>query len=278
MSTTVELTPAEIELIQLRREQEELAKKEAELKKAAKLEADIESQKKHIAKLLQQDAEQVQAAHSFNIELGGNWQVIVNEKMEKFTVKGEYTNPENPGKADYEREILWYTEELRRSAYIQYTPNPTFKIEIKEHWVSSRHSYRSSNKGYKMFLYGPDVDYKYQQKALIKAKTVNEKVQELVDAANAKLQMAAKQKSAVETTVEKMSALYPDATIEKGTGYERTGSGRRTDYFNYDQVVISFTNGIKITYRVYSDGSLGRKDITFNVKDSWELMDKLAKM
>ena len=217
MSTTVELTPAEIQLIQLRREQEELAKREAEIKKAAKLEADIESQKKTMQKLLTQDAEQVQAAHSFNIELGGNWQVIVKERMDKFTVKGEYINSENPKEADFEREILWESEALRRSAFIQYTPNPTFKIEVKEHWVSSRHSYRSSNKGYKMFLYGPDVDYKYQQKALIKAKTVNEKVQELIDAANAKLQMAAKQKSVVETTIDKMKALYPDATIEKGT-------------------------------------------------------------
>lgn len=278
MSTTVELTPAEIQLIQLRREQEELAKREAEIKKAAKLEADIESQKKTIQKLLTQDAEQVQAAHSFNIELGGNWQVIVKERMDKFTVKGEYINSENPKEADFEREILWESEALRRSAFIQYIPNPTFKIEVKEHWVSSRYSYRSSNKGYKMFLYGPDVDYKYQQKALIKAKTVNEKVQELIDVVNAKLQMAAKQKSAVETTVEKMTALYPDATITTGTGYEKNSYGRRTDYFNYDQVVISFTNGIKITYKVYSDGSLGRKEITFNVKDSWELLDKLAKI
>jgi len=276
--TTVELTPAEIQLIQLKREQEALAQKELELKKTAKMEADIASQEKHIKKLQAEDAAQVQATTSFNMELGINWRVITTEKMQTFKVTGDYLNPEDPKACDYQREILWETEALRRSAYIQYAPDPTFKIEVKEHWVSRRNSYRSTNEGYKMFLYGPDVDYKYQSKAIIKAKTINDKVEEILESKRAKIEFEAKKKSSLETTVDKIKSLHPDAEIVKGTGYERNSYGRRTDYTNYDQIVITFSNGVKITYKVYSDGSLSRKDITFNVKDSWELMDKVSKI
>lgn len=278
MSTTVELTPAEIQLIQLKREQDALAQKEAELKKAAKMQEEIAQREKHIKKLQSIDAAQVQATTSFNMELGLNWEMITTEKMETFKVTGDYLNPEDPKACDYEREIVWQTEALRRSAYIRHKVDPTFKIEVKEHWVSRRQSYRSTNEGYKMFLYGPDVDYKYQSKAIVKAKTINEKVEEIMEAKRAKAIAEAKKKSALETTLDKMKSLYPDATIMTGTGYEKSGYGRRTDYTNYDQIVITFPNAVKITYKVYSDGSLGRKDITFNVNDSWELMDKLAKM
>ena len=276
--TTVELTPAEIQLIQLKREQEALVQKEAELKKAAKMQEEIAQREKHIKKLQTEDAAQVQATTSFNMELGLNWEIIITEKMETFKVNGDYLNPEDPKACDYQREILWQTEALRRSAYITHKVDPTFKIEVKEHWVSRRNSYRSSNEGYKMFLYGPDVDYKYQSKAIVKPKTINEKVEEIMEAKRAKVIAEAKKKSVLETTVDKMKSLYPDATVTPGTGYERNNYGRRTDYTSYDQIIIDFPNGIKITYKVYSDGSLGRKDITFNVKDSWELMDKLAKM
>lgn len=274
----IQLSPAEIKLIQIKREQEELAAKEAELKKAAKLEADIIQQQKHIAKLLAQDAEQINAAKAYAKELGKDWEVIVTQNNQEFKVEGEYINPEDPKACDWKREVEWSHISVRQSAIIRYAKDQTFKVEVKEHWVSSRRSYRSSNKGYKMFLYGPSVDYKYQNKAITKAKTINEKVAELIESKRVQLEIKQKQKSAIETVVDKMQALYPDATVFKDQGCEKAGYGRRVNYISYDRVTISFTNGVKIAYKVYTDGSLGRKEVTFNEKSNWELMEKLSKI
>ena len=66
--------------------------------------------------------------------------------------------------------------------------------------------------------------------------------------------------------------MYPDAMVTSEKSGERSWKGR---WEEYDMVTIKFANGITIKYRVFSDGSLGRKDITFPVKNGWELMDAM---
>ena len=50
MTTTLELTPAELEMVALKREQEALAKKEADLKKQAQMEKEVAERKQYMAK------------------------------------------------------------------------------------------------------------------------------------------------------------------------------------------------------------------------------------
>lgn len=62
MTQTLELTPAELEMIALKREQEVLAAKHTETVKAIQLEKDIKAKQDYITATKNKDAEQVKAA------------------------------------------------------------------------------------------------------------------------------------------------------------------------------------------------------------------------
>jgi hypothetical protein len=62
----------------------------------------------------------------------------------------------------------------------------------------------------------------------------------------------------LQKTVEKFQAEYPDAAVTTDKGYESGSSRHRYESITYDIVRIKFTNGIQMSYRVYTDGSLSR--------------------
>ena len=77
MTQTLELTPAELEMVALIREKEALAKKEADAKKALQLEKDIADQKARITKITIKDAAQVKACQDFNVEFDNQYSVVI---------------------------------------------------------------------------------------------------------------------------------------------------------------------------------------------------------
>ena len=205
------------------------------------------------------DNEQIAAAKDFAQALGSGFELKIRTWVEEVKIN-DYVNEEFVP--------IWSDNFTRRLATIvcgEYT------INVKKHIVysGSWHS-RGTDHGYKMFVSGPGIEYKYESKALTSTKTVKAKIDECIEKKKRELEYKQKQLSALETTVEKMRTLYPDAIVSSGKDGERSYNGR---YETYDAITIKFANGISIKYKVYSDGSLGRKDITFHVKDSWALMD-----
>jgi hypothetical protein len=73
-----------------------------------------------------------------------------------------------------------------------------------------------------------------------------------------------------------MHALYGDTAV---ITLETSGElGYNKNWITYEQLTVKFANGITIKYRVYSDGSLGRKDITFPVNTGWEIAEAMSKV
>jgi hypothetical protein len=92
----------------------------------------------------------------------------------------------------------------------------------------------------------------------------------------AKEEAKAKQLTAVESTIAKLKATYNDATIVEGTSGAYSNPYSRRDWINYPTVTVTLANGVKVVYRIYSDGSLGRLEITFpNQKDAYSLLSAL---
>ena len=114
MTNTVELTPAELEMIKVKREQEALAKKEAEAKQAIQLEKDIKEREAQIAAIQKKDLEQIAAAKAYQAELGGMYTVKIETWEETKQVMGDYINREN----GFDRHILWSKTYDRQSAKI----------------------------------------------------------------------------------------------------------------------------------------------------------------
>jgi hypothetical protein len=268
MSNQIELTSTEVELIKLKREQDELKAKEAELMAKADLQQKIINAEKIIEKYEATDQKQIEAAKDFHKGFtSGEWRLEIKSRIAQEIVKKSW---------DSDSEVLWSKEYTRDEAIIT---DGTYTIRINKHMTySSKWSRRGDDKGYKMYLNGPSINWAYEQKPLSKATTIEKKIADIKQTIINKKLQEEKKASALETIATKMKEQFPDAIITTGVDYENS-YGRKSEYTPYNKAIINFRNGVSITYKVYEDGSLGRKEILFNrVASQWDLMDALSKM
>jgi hypothetical protein len=272
----MELTPVEIEMVKIKREQEALAKKEAELKRKAALEKEIAEKMAHINKLLEKDRRQVKAAQDFCMALGVNLYSIVAKNIPGEWEITEYTNPTDPKSNDFEREVVWSHKTDRTVVHIE---RGSYKILVEEHIVySSSWSRTGSSKGYKMYISGPGFDYADEKRGYSKAATVHERIEQAITREKMHAALVAKKKNALQNTVDMMQNKFPDATVTVGYGYVKNYNQKYTAGDRYDTAIVKFINGVSMEYRVYEDGSLGRANITFPKHDAWDLMETMSKM
>ena len=257
MTNTVELTPAELEMIKVKREQEALAKKEAEAKQAIQLEKDIKEKEAYIAKVQKQDAEQVAATKKFADELGSMYKLEISEAENTVQVMGDYINREN----GFDRHILWSKTFTRQSAKIVRNNSPYSISVVEQITYSSRWSTRGTSKGFKMEVYGPGLGSNNRKYS--RTSKVNEVIKEAMDLIDARKKAEEAKKNALQTTVDRFTAEYPDAEVTTDRGWERSYGRRGYDGVTYDMVRVKFANGCSIAYRVYGDGSLSR--VSFNL-------------
>jgi hypothetical protein len=271
MTNTVELTPAELEMIKVKREQEALAKKEAEAKQAIQLEKDIKEREAYIAKVQKQDAEQVAAAKEFANELGGMYKLVISDAENTVQVMGDYINREN----GFDRHILWSKTFTRQTARIT---RSQWWISVEEHITySSKWSTRGTSQGYKMQLHGPEMGS--NNRHYTRTAKVNELIKDAIDTIAARKKHEDAKKNALETTVDRFKAEYPDAEVTTDKGWESAYGKRSYNGVTYDMVRIKFANGCSIAYRVWADGSLGR--VSFNLpgaKDEAAFRKNLSQM
>lgn len=272
----ITLTPAELLLIEVTREKAALELKEKNLKLVAIYEKEVLGLKEDSRKLTELDNAQEMACRVYQSDLGSGWSMVTRKWDDTLFVKGEYTSPEKPSINNYEREII-HTEVVPRRESKLVKAGYKWTVEVKLHrTVKSRSlSAPTVTRGYKMFLSGAGLDYKQHDRPLSRASSVNSKITESVTAELRKNSTATKAATSLETTISKMKEKFPDAkSIISGTDSERVTFGHnKTKYEEHNKVTIEFHNGIRIVYRVYTDGSLGRKELTIPVADSWEFMD-----
>lgn len=276
MTQTLELTPAELEMVALIREKEALAKKEAEAKKALELEKDIKAKQDSIAANKKKDLEQIAAAKKYLLDFDTTqYSLVINTKQETVQVMGDYIDKEN----GFDRHILWSEVYGRQWAVISHKDGQKVKVEEQIVYSSSWRS-RGESKGYKMYISGPGIEYKQEGQALSRVKSVMEKIK----AANESIAYTKKKeenkRNSLQATVDRFKAEYPDAEVTTDYSYDKGYDGR---YYSsgerYDIVRVKFVNGAQIGYRVYPDGSLSR--LSFNLpgaKDEDTFRNNLSQM
>jgi hypothetical protein len=266
MQNEINLTPSEIEMIQLKREQEALKEREALLKKAAENEKQILVQKSQMKKNLEYSRAQVAATKAFLDEFGPDWKLQIDTQNVKYEVRNYL--------GDGEWESVWEEYQIQETARIV---NGKYTVTVKEQVTSgNKWGYGQKNQGFKMYLSGPGIEWAYERKALGRVSTLIKKYDEMTEAIRYRAEQVQKQASAKDKTIAKMKELYPDATVEGGKGGEYANPYKRTDWIEYDTVTITFANGITIKYRVYADMSLGRKEMTFpKMETAYDLMDAM---
>lgn len=277
-TTDMELTPAELEMIRLKREQLELAKKEEEAKKAIQLEKDIIVKEEYIKKAIAKDLEQINAANTFATDLGSDYTVEIQDRDEEVKIMGDYINKEN----GFDRHVLWSKQFKRKTATISRSIAGVgeYRISVAEQITySSKWSTRGTSQGYKMYISGPGIEWKQQNRAYARATKVNEVIKAAMDQIDYEKKQAEAKKNAVQTTVDRFTAEYPDAEVTTDKGWESGYGSRKYISTPYDIVRVKFANGCSISYRVYGDGSLLR--LAFNLpgaKDEATFRNNLSQM
>ena len=259
---TIELTPAELEMIQLKREQEELAVKEKAAQKQIAIEKEIARTTLCVKGYMDKSAQQVEAAEEFaKLIPTATYHVDKIERTVNACYDGEVV------------ETLKYTES---NAYL--TLNE-YKISVNEHTVYSKWNYRGSSKGYKMYVSGPGIDYKTSNRGYKNAKKVIELIEDTIEAKKAQELHKNKQRNAVATAVANLTEQFPTAKIVSGRGCKINPYGSPSNrYTEYDEIVVTLENGIQVNYRVYAHGELQRTDLKFPSHSAAELLFQLNEM
>jgi hypothetical protein len=253
--THIELTQAELDLIQAKRDQEAVE----EQRRQDRIQADIVKAKANIARRQEEDKKQNAAARAFQKELGEGWV--------------EQTREEERTEKVYSGLVAVWSETYTDCRV--YLVKGMYKVHVNMHTVYSGTYGRSNEKGYKMFVSGPEIEYGYSQKALSKADTVNKKVDGCIETINAREEMKKKKASAVEIAVHDLQVAYPNAVVIPTRDWTR-GYSSKNAYREYDKITIQFGNGIQATYEVYSDGRLNRLSVTFGGLDNNEVLNALS--
>lgn len=256
---TVNLTPAELEMIQVKRQQEELAAKEKAAQKQLAIENEIKRAQAQVEGYIKKDIQQNAAARDFAATVAGCKVVIETEKKKyNVTYGGETVK------------VFNYTETNMYLTLNGYT------IQVREHIVYGKWSYRGSSKGYKMYVSGPGIDYKTSNRGYKNGKKVVELIEETIEQRNAQELYKNKQKNAVETAVANLMEQFPNAKVESGRGCKINPYASASNrYMEYDKVEITLENGIQVEYRVYSDGTLERMSLRFPSHSIAELLFQL---
>lgn len=267
MTQTLELTTAELALIENARMQEVLNLEAEALRAAARLEKEIIDEEAAIRREQNNNNDQVMAALTFHKQLeklNPKYRLIQEDKEVIRQIKGGSFK-------DKERPILKEFKYISTTCHITLDGTP-FKVEVKKHFVyGNSWSTRATDKGYKMNLIGGGF---YNERLLSNPKTLNQKIEDKLQDDKNRAEAKLKKASAVEFVFENLSNLYPDAEIMKGTEWQRNTWNKQGGEV-IDIVGVKLANGIKIKYRVYPDKSISRMEITFPIKDSYQLLEAM---
>ena len=265
MTQTLELTTAELALIENARMQEVLNLEAEALRAAARLEKEIIDEEAAIRREQNHNNDQVIATKDYLkalVKINPNYKLVEQEREVIRQIKGGNFN-------DKERPILKEFKYIITDCHITLDDTP-FKIEVKKHFVyGNSWSTRATDKGYKMNLIGGGF---YNERLLSNPKTLNQKIEDTLQDNKNQAEAKLKKASAVEYVFENLSNLYPDAEIMKGTEWLRNDWDKKNRGEVIDIVGVKLANGIKMKFRVFSDKSLSRMEITFPVKDSYQLL------
>jgi hypothetical protein len=265
MNNTLELTSAELELIENKRKQDALEQEAAKLKKEAKIQKEsIEIQNSILKEQKEANLQVAAATEYYNglVKLDPKYKLEVTEHELKKEIK-DYSGPEAIVIKSFNYTI--------KKAQIILSDSPYY-ITVEKHIVYTGMSFRGTDKGYKMELKGGGF---YSERKVSKAKVINDKIVNKRQAEIDKKIAEQKKASGLDTAYNNLVNKYPQATIIKSTEWERNSYDKRSGGESINIITITLPNSISIKYKVYSDGSLGRKEIRYPFKNNFDLLDTL---
>lgn len=239
----VNLTPAELELIRIKREEQALADQKKAVEIQAKREKEIEAKK---AKMLQDQSDSMKFREALNNlykQLPEGYQIILSEKIVKYCCK-EYSSSKQEDEVFFQDSIgMFSTRIVHTESGYHITAHDYFTYPSATSWRRGSGKYE----GIRFELH--NGDYNAKNKNLKSAKTINEKIQEKWSSINSKKKAEQQKLEGTEWLIDNLTTQFPTATITKKQNEGRwTNSHRRDCILGSQYVEVLFSNNLCMKY------------------------------
>jgi len=234
----IQLTESELEMIRLKREQDELKAKELELNKQIKRQKQIDYQLKKIDEFKASNARKYEETIIYLNELNKfhkepKYELVTRELTKNFQ-DWDYNE-----KGD--DKVFFFNEDVKYNSHHIQRIGTKITIDVDS---------ASRKKGYSTEYYWA---LRYDYKNYKSAKTVDDKINEKLAIIEEEKKQKQAQLSAQETIAAELKTKYPEAIIEHHSEWVRISHYRNGGYSqNYFNVV--FNNGLLLKCCYYNDG------------------------
>ena len=238
------LTSQEIEMIKLKREQEENFRKQKAVAQQILRDKEIEKAKSNIEKFIELQKRKNEWAKTsvvkFNSlnKLGNQYELIKVDRDKVFECY-EYSYTQSGSTKD-----IYFSETVK---YTHITIHPIgfgvsnyFDIDITD-----------------------NLNFNWKSKVYKACKTLNEKIMHLILEKQTEKTTAEKLESALETVKATLQEKYPDATLEYNKEYIRSTYKYIKSYYA-NSYMLTFPNGLKVQFK-YNENGIIEKGIIKNI-------------
>lgn len=256
----IQLTESELEMIRLKREQEELKAKEDELKKQIKRQKDIDYQLKKIDEFKASNVRKYEETIIYLNELNKfhkepKYELVTRELTKNFQAYDYISMDEKD---------VYFNEDVKYNSHHIQRIGTKITIDIES---------ASRKKGYSTEYYWA---LRYDYKNYKSAKTVDDKINEKLAIIEEEKKQKQAQLSAQETVEAELKQKYPEAIIEHHSEWVRISHYRNGGYSqNYFKVM--FNNGLMLKCCYYNDGRYNSEVKYLNNVMSQEELIELVK-
>jgi hypothetical protein len=245
VAKNIELTEAELQMIQLKREREELEKKEKDNARQIKEGQEIQKQRTQIEYDTKRDAQLISALEKLFNELPvGEYELIDKNKIQEYSCYHYDSSKED--KEYYFKELV----ERKSKEIVHKESKSTITVHFHSVLTGSGFFRRSIETGDFRFELGIPGKYDGKNSNLASAKTIDKKIKEYVAMKKQKEETAKAKLEGIEWLKEQVTQMYPEARVteEQRSGYY-ADSYRRRDYREGSKFIkVVFASGLEIEY------------------------------
>lgn len=238
---TIELTPAELELIRIKREEQVLADQKREAERQAKQEKEIANIRKTMIADGEKQTKLNEAAKALFVQLGAGYMLTNNQKTNNYELF-DYVHKKD-GSTDYDRKDFYFQEQMVITA---------FMITHVDSGATVRPVFYTSGKRYDKntdirFAVSGTGTYDRHNDHLKSAKTIKEKIEQAHQGRVAKEASTKAKLEGIEWLLDHVKSLYPSAEVKKD---QHSGSyGYKNRYVpGSEYVKTTFTNGLVLEF------------------------------
>jgi len=245
-ATDLQLSPAELEMIKLKREQEENAKKAEEIKAKIELEKSIARQEADIVAFVKSHEKLKEGAQIYLKALNSakNSKLSYVLEAKKHTQRFQVNDYREGSDGRNERFEVWGKDVDYEAYKIKVVGNDTYYIRVDKKDTRSRYG---TITGSEIVMHVEGLGYKESNKALTRAQTANDKIEDAIHSKQLAEKSKVDHKNNQDLALEKLKSQFPNAEVKAVQNWR---SRERSGYYE-DRIHVILENKISLIFSFF---------------------------